>query len=82
MIVIVQFRRSTGKLIGIDRFCDEDFWPSLDRLAELDRQNAEPQDVEVVRLTSQSEAMLARTHGNYFSEYAMSNLQTDVVNAE
>ena len=59
MIVIVQFRRSTGKLIGIDRFCDEDFWPSLDRLAELDRQNAEPQDVEVVRLTSQSAFLLS-----------------------
>jgi hypothetical protein len=51
-------------------------------LAELDRQNAEPQDVEVVRLTSQSEAMLARTHGNYFSEYAMSNVQNDVAKAE
>lgn len=72
MIVIVQFRRSTGKLIG----------PSLDRLAELDSQNAEPQDIEIVRLTSQSEAMLAVTHGNYFSEYAMSNVQTDVVKAE
>ena len=82
MIVIVQFRRSTGKLIGIDRFCDEDFQPSLDRLAELDCQNMDPQDVEIVRLTLQSEAMLAVTHGNYFSEYAMSNLQTDIMNAK
>ena len=74
MLVIVQYQRKSGKLIGIDRYTDDEQDASLQRLEELDMNNRDP-DVEIVQLGSASEAMMAKTHSKYFSDYAMSDLR-------
>ena len=81
MIVIVQYARQQCLLLGIDRFTDAQSDEACDRLHELVKPNTDD-NVEIVMLSAESEEVLSKTHGKYFSEKAMRNIragQTPVV---
>ncbi len=74
VIVIVQYARREGLLLGIDRFTDEEGPQASVRLHELEQPNTDD-NIEIVLLCSRSEEMMARTHGKYFSDKAMRNIR-------
>lgn len=64
MYFLVQFKRSRQALISMQMF--ENRSEAVQTLSVTERLNDDP-DVEVVLLSSDSEATLRRTHSRYFS---------------
>jgi hypothetical protein len=77
MIVIVQYARQQGLLLGIDRFTDAQSDEACDRLHELIKPNTDD-NVEIVMLSADSEEVLTKTHAKYFSGKAMRNLRREI----
>lgn len=64
MFYLVQFKRSRQALLSIKEYTDRS--EAVRDLSATERLNQNP-DVEVVLLSSDSEATLRRTHSRYFT---------------
>ena len=74
VIVIVQYARREGLLLGIDRFTDEEGPAASSRMSDLEEVNTDD-NIEIVMLCADSEQTMAITHGKYFSDKAMRNIR-------
>lgn len=64
MFFLVQFRRSRQSLLSMTQFADRS--EAVRELSATERMNDDP-DLEIVLLSSDSEATLRRTHSRYFT---------------
>ena len=62
---LLVFNRTTGELVSIDKFGEQDL--ATTALSLLERSHEGEDQIEVVQLSADSIETLKKTHGHYFS---------------
>ncbi|MDP1711281.1 MAG: hypothetical protein Q8K86_02340 [Candidatus Nanopelagicaceae bacterium] len=61
---LLVFNRTSGELVSIDKFEDQDL--AISALSLLERSHEDDDQIEVVLISADSVETLKKTHGHYF----------------